>query len=331
MPQIRQNIATKDWVIIATERAKRPEEFVKKVEKKSLPVFVESCPFCPGNESRTPPEIMRIDSNGKWQVRVTPNKFPALSSEGDHIYSFEGLKKHMTGVGIHEVIVETPLHNMTTALLSVPDVEKVLQAYLSRYISISGDVRIEHIIIFKNHGEAAGTSLEHPHSQLIALPVVPSQVRHRVEEAMRYFDDHGECVFCRMAQEEIESKERIVLESKEFVAFLPYAAFSPFHIWILPKRHAASFSEITKTEISDLSYLLRTVLAKLHYGLENPDYNYVLNSAPLDTGSKYLHWYISIVPRVTRTAGFELGSGMFINVALPEKSAEFLRNVKIPE
>ncbi|MFH1422810.1 MAG: galactose-1-phosphate uridylyltransferase [Planctomycetota bacterium] len=325
MPEIRQNIATKDWVIIATERAKRPEDFVKKVEKKVIPEFVQSCPFCPGNESKTPPETLRIGKDDKWQVRVIPNKFGALSNEGESTYSFEGLERCTSGVGVHEVIIETPLHHLTTAILPVPEVESIIQAYLGRYQSVSHDSRIEHIIIFKNHGESAGTSLEHPHSQMVGLPIVPSHVRHRVEEAMRYFDDHGECVFCTMLKEEIASKERIVFESNEFVAFLPYAAFSPFHIWVLPKRHAASFVEISPAEISDLAYNLRTVLAKIYHGLDNPDYNYVLNSAPLDTGSKYLHWYISIVPRVSKAAGFELGSGMFINAALPEKSAEFLR------
>lgn len=332
MPELRQNLITREWVIIATERAKRPEEFKKEKKKITLPEYDPNCPFCPGNEDKTPQEVFAIKKEGKWKVRVVLNKFPALSKEGEKVRKIEGIKRCMNGVGIHEVIIETPFHNKTTALLSQEDVKDILITYKTRYIEISRDKRIEMIIIFKNHGESAGTSLIHPHSQIIATPVVPLEIRHRMEIAMNYFDDTGECIFCRILNEEISDGERIVLESKHFLAFIPYAAFSPFHLWIFPKKHTPSFRYINEEEIEDLSYNLRTLLRKLYFGLDDPDFNYCIRSVPTDDPDvDYFHWYLTIVPRVTKTAGFELGSGMFINTALPEESAKFLREIKVEE
>jgi UDPglucose--hexose-1-phosphate uridylyltransferase len=237
----------------------------------------------------------------------------------------------MAGIGIHEVIVEHPRHDLTTALLSVEEVANILLVYRQRYVEIRKNPYIETILIFKNHGESAGTSLEHPHSQLAATPVVPSQFRSRIDEAIRYFDDTGECLFCRTLEDELAAKERVICESEHFVAFIPYAALSPFHTWVFPRRHSSSFDEITDAELTDLAYTLKTVLAKLYYGLNNPDYNYNIRSVPIALqGTKYFHWYIAIIPRVTKQAGFELGSGMFINTALPEESAAFLRSIEIP-
>ncbi|MBI5360938.1 MAG: galactose-1-phosphate uridylyltransferase [Planctomycetes bacterium] len=332
MPELRQNIATNEWVIIATERAKRPEEFKKSKEKTPLPEFNATCPFCPGNEGKTPPASLIISDGTKWAVRVMPNKFAALSPEGDRVRKFEGIKRSMAGVGIHEVIVETQKHNITTALLPEDHIAKILSAYQKRYQAVSQDTRMELIILFKNHGEAAGTSLEHPHSQLVATPIMPSGVRTRMNEAIRYFDVNGECVFCKMLQEELRMQERVVLETDKFVSFIPYAAFSPFHIWTLPKRHTASFGEIAQNEITDLSVHLKSVLGRIYHGLGDPDFNYVVRSANANArASDYFHWYISIVPRLTKAAGFELGSGMFINIALPEQSAQFLKNVSVPK
>jgi len=330
MPELRQNLATKEWVIISTERAKRPEEFKKEKVKKEPSLRSETCPFCLGNEDKTPYETFVLKKDGQWRVRVVPNKFAALTSSGHFERHIEGLVRWMSGVGIHEVIVESPLHNQTVATLSEAEVRDIFIAYKNRYLTISADSRIKLVTIFRNHGESAGTSLEHPHSQLIATPVVPSHIRYRIEEAMRYFDEHGECVFCRMLTEEEKAKERIILDTGSFVSFIPYASLSPFHTWILPKRHMASFGEIKNTEIEDLARNLKMTLAKFYYGLDNPDYNYVIRCAPIGTGEcEYYHWYISIVPRLIRTAGFELGSGMFINTSLPEENAKFLREVKL--
>ena len=330
MPELRQNLATKEWVIVSTERAKRPEQFKTEKVKKELPSYDQTCPFCPGNENRTPYETFVLKRNEEWKVRVVPNKFAALSSGGHLERKIEGLTRWMSGVGIHEVVIESPLHNLSIATLSQGDVADVISVYRNRYLAASNDPRVRLVTIFRNHGESAGTSLEHPHSQLIATPVVPSHIRYRIEEAMRYYDEHGECVFCSMLRDELKVKERIVLETASFVSFIPYASLSPFHTWILPKRHMASFAEINDIEVEDLALSLKTTLAKFFYGLSNPDYNYVIRSVPIqERECEYYHWYISIVPRLIRTAGFELGSGMFINTSLPEENAKFLREIKL--
>ena len=275
---------------------------------------------------------MRIEDEQGWRVRIIPNKYPALSPIGDRIRHSDGIHRSITGVGYHEVIIEHPDHNETIALMEIGDVINILRAYRQRYNQISQDKRIESVLIFKNHGERAGTSLEHPHSQITATPVVPSQIRYRMIEAINYFDDTGACLFCYTLNDELKAKERIVLETEHFVAFMPYAALSPFHMWLFPRRHSSCFGDITEPELEDLAYNLKTVLAKLFYGLNNPAYNYTIRSIPTDEKqSDYFHWYLAIVPRVSKAAGFELGSGMYINTAMPEDSAKFLREVNIPE
>ncbi len=331
MPELRQNLITRDWVIIASERANRPNEFKRSRELIAAPKYQADCPFCPGNEHLTGKELGRLGSSDRWTVRVVPNKFPALSSEGERLRKTHGIFRSMSGIGIHEVVVEHPRHDLTTALLSDAEVTDIITMYRMRYEAIRHDQRVEAIVIFKNHGESAGTSLYHPHSQIAATPVVPSQIRTRIDEAIRYFDDHGECLFCCTLREELASGERIIEEGKHFVAFHPYAALSPFHTWIFPRRHMSSFDSITEGEIPDFAHVLRTVLARFYHGLNDPDYNYVIRSIPTESKqTDYFHWYLTIIPHVSRTAGFELGTGMYINTALPEESAKFLRAVRLP-
>ncbi len=331
MPEIRQNIATKQWVIIATERARRPEEFDRpgRTLTGSRPPYVATCPFCKGNEDQTPPEILRVPAEGDWQVRIVPNKFPALTPEGERVRHFDGIHRWMSGVGRHEVIVEGPVHNRCAALQTDAEVARTLAALQLRGREISQDERIEHINYFANHGAGAGTSLEHPHAQLIALPIVPHNIRRRMEEAQRYLDDTGDCVHCKIWCDEVAEQTRIIHQSEHFVSFVPYAAFSPFHTWIIPKKHRSSFLEADQDELADLGGHVRLVLFKLYAGLHDPDYNYVIRSAPPGLSTEYLHWYVTIVPRVSQAAGFELGSGMYINTALPEESARFLRGVPL--
>lgn len=333
MSELRQNLITRDWVIIATDRAKRPDQFAN--PKKSiapLPPHRPDCPFCVGNEEDGTLETCRLGDRTGWKVRAIGNKYPALSPTAEWMRISSGIHRTMAGIGVHEVIVEHPRHDLTTALLTVTEVTDILLVYRQRYVKIRQYPHIETIIIFKNHGESAGTSLEHPHSQIAATPVVPSLFRSRIDAAIRYFDDTGECLFCRTLEDELASGERVIFESEYFVAFIPYAALSPFHIWIFPRRHSSSFDDITDAEITDLAYTLKTVLAKLYYGLNDPDYNYNIRSVPTaERATKYFHWYMAIIPRVSKQAGFELGSGMFINTALPEESAEFLRSIVIPE
>lgn len=331
MPELRQNIITREWVVIATERAKRPDEFVKERPVRPLvPSFDPACPFCVGNEQMTRRESYRVTDGNRWKVRVVLNKFPALSPDGDRVRRSDGIYRSMTGVGVHEVVIEHPRHDITTALMSPVDVLSILQAYRQRYEVLRKDPRIEAVIIFKNHGEGAGTSLQHPHAQIAATPIVPTQIRRRLDEAVRYFDETGECVFCQTLRQELRARERIVYEDASFVAFIPYAALSPFHLWIFPRRHMSSFDAVMDGELEHLATAMRTVLAKLYRGLGDPDYNFSVRSAPVRTGpTDYFHWYVAIVPRVSKAAGFEIGSGMFINTALPEASAEFLRCVDV--
>jgi len=334
MPELRQNRFTKEWVIMATERAKRPEEMrVKREARPQLPHYVDTCPFCPGNERLAPPEILRFSKpDGQWSVRVVPNKFAALTREGEPEWHIKRSQRTIRGVGIHDVIVETPDHALTTALLRPEQVQTILECYLQRFRVISDDPRVAHITIFKNHGVSAGTSLEHPHSQLIGTPVISSQVRQRLYEALRHFDDYGECIFCGMIGEELGEDKRVVFSSEHFVVIEPFASATPFATTIYPRRHMASFGDTRDAEIADLSQVLRTVLAKLYAGLDNPDFNYTIRTAPAEAaGVKYYHWYLSVIPRLTRVAGFELGSGMFINTVLPEHATQFLRGVSVEQ
>jgi UDPglucose--hexose-1-phosphate uridylyltransferase len=329
MSELRQNMATRDWVVIASDRARRPDEFAS--EKQELtsdrPERDPDCPFCPGNEEPAL-EISRVPEAGPWRVRVVRNKYPALSPAGDPVRAAEGVRRSMTGVGHHEVIIESPRHNTCTALEAREDIALFLGVYQSRARALADDPRVEHVICFKNHGETAGTSLVHPHAQIVALPIVPHDIRVRAEEARRHFDDNGSCVFCDMLRDEVADGSRVVVESDHFVAFIPFAAPSPFHTWILPRRHEPSFLRADRTELGDLAGVLRRVLKKIYVGLADPDYNYVVRTASVqDQDQDYLHWYVSIIPRVARAAGFELGSGMYINPAVPEKNAEFLRSV----
>jgi len=335
MSEVRLNQITGDWVIIATERARRPEEFKHAREPLALPEHSPSCPFCVGNEAMTPPETFKItDDKGGWTVRAVPNKFSALTPEGVIVKKRDDLRECLSGIGLHEVIIESPIHNTTTALLPLPRIEEILVAYRHRQIAFYDDDRVEHVIIFKNHGEDAGTSLEHPHSQIVGTPVFPGQVMNRLNEAIRnyYYVNFGDCLYCTYMKGEKDDGVRVVSENEHFLAFVPYAALSPFHVWIYPKRHSACYGHITDDEIRALAVILKEILLRLYVGLGNPDYNYVIRSlSPGGADAKYFHWYLAIVPRLTKAAGFELGTGMYINTSLPEESAEFLRNVPIGE
>ncbi|MCK4739509.1 MAG: galactose-1-phosphate uridylyltransferase [Deltaproteobacteria bacterium] len=335
MPELRLNLVTREWVIISTKRAIRPDDFRGSNNGLPLAEFVESCPFCPGNEEKTPPESLRINDDtrgGKnsWRVRVIPNKFSALTTEGEKERCHEGTRRRVSGVGRHEVIIETPFHNLNPATLDIPRLAELLRIYRERFLDAYNDHRVEHVIIFRNHGEQAGTSLEHPHSQLIATPVVPLQFRDRVQAAMHYFDDTGHCLLCEIVKAELKDKKRIILETEDFITFIPYAAVGPYQTWIFPKRHSATFASITDFESEALATHLKAILSKLYFGLGDPDYNYVIRtSRPKDLTNEYCHWYVSIHPRLSKAAGFELGTGMHINSSRPEVDAEFLRSVKI--
>ena len=329
MSVIRHDPTTKERVIIATERSKRPHDFKKGARARLLAPREAACPFCSGNEAMTPQEVLRIPNReGKgWAVRVVPNKFAALTPKGDPRRREDGpLFREMDGVGHHEVIIETPVHNRFIPLMEDTEVELVIHAYRERYLTLKQDKRVKLIVIFKNHGEAAGTSLEHPHSQLVATPVVPASIRHRYDVAIQYYDATGRYLYCDIVEAERKADERVVLETEDFLVFHPFASQSPFETWIAPKQHRPSFGQITLEECRALAVVLKTTLATLAKALNDPDHNFVIHTAPIgDEDKEYYLWHIQIVPRVTTAAGFEIGTGMRINIAKPEETARFLR------
>jgi UDPglucose--hexose-1-phosphate uridylyltransferase len=333
MSEIRQDPTTREWVIIARERAKRPHDFIRPQAKPELPSFSPSCPFCPGNEAMTPPESFTLlDKNSKkWRIRVFPNHFPALTPEGStERREHDGFFLDMDGKGIHEVIVETPHHNAPLALADESRLVDVLLTYQKRYIALSETPFLKLIIIFKNHGPSAGTSLEHPHSQLVATPVVPRHIRMRHEIAVQYYDDTGRSLYSDLVNHELQSAERIVLDTEKFAVFHPFASHSPFETWVVPKTYQASFCNVSPEDIKGLAHVLRITLLKLYKGLNNPDYNLVIDTAPMgDENKDYYLWHMRIIPRLTEVAGFEIGTGIYINTALPEETAQFMREFKL--
>ncbi len=334
MPELRKDPVTGRWVIIATDRAKRPMDFVRERVEIRGSGF---CPFCYGNESKTPPEILAYRSDGSarngpgWRLRVVANKFPALGIEGILNRQGEGLYDKMNGIGAHEVIIETPEHKMTLATLSVRAVEEVLWAYRDRILDLRKDRRFKYMLIFKNHGEAAGASLEHTHSQLIALPVVPKRVREEVDGAREHYNFKERCIFCDIIRQETESGIRMIAENQDFAALAPFAPRFPFEMWIIPKVHHSAFEESQKHELERLAGILKDMLMRLDKTLDYPAYNYIIHTSPMGESTEdYYHWHLEIMPKLTKVAGFEWGTGFYINPTPPEESAKFLREAAVP-
>ncbi len=332
MPELRKDPVTGRWVIISTDRQKRPNDFV--FERARI-IGREHCPFCPGHESLTPPEIMSYRQNGGspnapgWDVRVVPNKFPALQVEGMLDREGEGMFDRMNGIGAHEVIIETPDHDRTMASMSEPEIERVLFAYRDRIVDLKKDFRLKYILIFKNHLAAAGATLEHTHSQLIALPIVPDFVREEIEGARRHFADKERCVFCDIVHQDIRDGRRVVVENADIVALAPYAPRFAFETWLLPKRHGARFEEAPRHEYESLARMIKVVLQRIDRALESPAYNLILHTSPFsqDTSEIY-HWHLELMPKLTKVAGFEWGTGFYINPTSPEEAARVLRAVR---
>jgi UDPglucose--hexose-1-phosphate uridylyltransferase len=333
MSELRLDPTTEEWVIIARERAKRPDDFAHERHKRALREFSPSCPFCPGNESMTPQETLLYPGDGgkPWQVRAFVNKFPALSPGGRTTSKLEaGFFTEMGGVGNHEVIVETPLHNRSLALMREDEVLSVLRAYHERYNALSRRPLAKIVIIFKNQGPAAGTSLEHSHSQIVVAPVVPRHIRMRHEVATRYYDKYGRCLYSDLTERELESGKRIVMDDGKFVVFHPFASQRPFETWIVPRKRRACFGKVPAEDLESLSHVLRLTLLKLYRGLNDPDFNYIIDTAPIgDENEPYYMWHMRVIPRLTEPAGFEIGSGIYINTAVPEETAAFMRNLEV--
>lgn len=342
MPELRQNPITKDWVIIAPERRKRPDQFKhhmvqEKITKRDREEK-DRCPFCPGSEEicgeavLTYYEDFREHAQSKWSLRVVQNKFPALV-EGEETFRItEGTGNFfikMNGVGYHEVVIEHPEHFQTIATMPCQSVERIISSYIARYQVLIKKPNVELITIFRNNGPRAGTSLRHPHSQIIASPIIPIHIRHTIEEAVRYFDTMGRCIYCTMIEQEKISGKRLISETEHFIAFAPFSSRSPFETWILPKKHRASFAKTSAFEKKDLAKILIDILQRLYYGLDDPDYNYMIHSAPYqEDPADYYHWHLQILPKLYKVAGFELGSGIYLNSASPEENAKYLKEIK---
>jgi UDPglucose--hexose-1-phosphate uridylyltransferase len=332
MPELRKDPVTGRWVIISTERRKRPSDF--RIEH-AISAASDQCPFCAGREDLTPPEVLAYRPHGGaangpgWDLRVVPNKFPALQVEGTLDREGEGLFDRMNGIGAHEVIIEAPDHDKTLASMSEPEIERVLWAFRERVLDLKQDRRFRYILIFKNHGAAAGATLEHAHSQLIALPVVPAFVREEIEGARRHFGAKERCVFCDIIRQEVAGAKRVIDENGETVAIAPYASRFPFETWLLPKVHGSRFEEAPRHVYEGLARMLKSVLQRFDRALETPPYNLIIHSSPLseETGDFY-HWHVELMPKLTRTAGFEWGTGFYINPTSPEEAAAVLRGAR---
>lgn len=332
MSEMRFNPITLDWVIMAPDRALKPNDFRRaSQEKPARPPYRGDCPFCPGNEQQATAEIARAAAeDGSWLVRVVPNKFSAFDATDDLRRRVKGTFRSMAAAGAHEVVIEHPRHDLPLADMSPEHLAVILQVYRDRFRALRRMPCVESIVIFKNHGERAGTSLEHAHSQITAAPVISSQVRMRLEEARRFHEMNGSCLYCEVLREEMEARERVIEAEGAFAAFVPYASLSPYHLWIFPREHASSFDGISDAEIADLSGVLSRQLRRMKKAADDPDYNFTIRSAPVgEAVSCCFHWYIAIVPRVNQLAGFELGSGAYINSLRPERSAELLREAVI--
>ena len=331
MPELRKDPITGRWVIISSDRGKKPADFQDQRTKKRGGF----CPFCAGNERSTPGEVLAYRDNGAanqsgWSLRVVPNKFPALQIEGDLNKQGEGIFDKMNGIGAHEVFIESPDHDATLANLPLKAVEQVLWSYRDRMEDLKKDRRFQYTLIFKNEGLPAGATLEHTHSQLIALPIVPIQVQEELDGCRRHYDLKERCIYCDIIRQELQTRTRVVNETSLFVAMTPYAPRFPFETWILPKRHLSCYSCSKREDFKDLAVLLQDTLRRIDRALSFPPYNYVIHTSPFrDEINEYYHWHIELMPKLTNVAGFEWGSGFYLNPTPPEEAAKFLRDMKV--
>ncbi|MDD4910313.1 MAG: DUF4931 domain-containing protein [Candidatus Omnitrophica bacterium] len=340
MPELRKDPIIGRWVIIATERKKRPDSFAPATEAPSE----GECPFCEGREAMTPPEIYAVragetkPNSPGWRVRVVSSIAPFLEVKDGIERRGHGLYDLMNGIGAHEVVIETNAHIANMADLPPELIEEVINTYISRINDLEKDERFKYVLVFKNYGWASGGGrIKHSRSQLIATPVTPKRVKEKLVGARKYFEYRERCVFCDLIKQELDSGERVILDLDGFVAISPFASRFPFEVWILPKKHSADFASIEPQNRKYLALMIKQVLQKLNIGLDNPPYNYIIHSAPFrrqkagywKTIDSDFHWHIEIMPRLTRVAGFEWGTGFYICPLAPEDATKFLKGIKI--
>jgi len=341
MSELRWDPLKLHWVIIATERGRRPRDFLVQPE----PAIQTSCPFCYGNEDKTPHEILAIRPSGgpnapNWQVRVVPNKYPALRIEGELKSRGYGPYDVMNGIGAHEVIIETPDHERGLADLTPAEITNVLKVYRARFLDLRRDRRFRYMVLFKNHGTRAGATLAHAHSQLIAVPLTPPVAATELRICREFYATKERCIFCDLIDFEISCGDRVVREFANYVILTPYAACFPFELRLYPKRHSHDFALLGDADLADLAVAMKEMLCRLKAVLKDPPYNFILHTAPPAqdrlgkpeywSSIEYdYHWHIELVPRLTQIAGFEWGTGFFINPTSPEDAAAFLRDVGV--
>lgn len=329
MSTLRQDPTTRQWVVLAPRRGARPHNPVVD-PRPELPSFDGTCPFCPGNEDQTPPEIFRVPEEPDWRVRVVPNMYAALSGNGSASRTGSRLFREMPGAGSHEVVIESTRHDARLDEMTVDEVTEVLGVWRRRYRELMARPDVRAVVVFKNFGRLAGTSLAHAHSQIVATPVFLPRMLRRLDVANRYYDENGTCLYDDLAEDERVAGERLVLQRGRFLVFEPWAAQTPFETWLLPEVHRASFGDLEDDDISDLATALIDTLGAIRSACGDPDFNLVVYSAPQNghTDEVFL-WHIKIIPRVSTQAGFELGSAMSINTVAPEDSAESLREALV--
>jgi UDPglucose--hexose-1-phosphate uridylyltransferase len=315
-PHFRKDIISSNWVIVSDERALRPNDYEYKIR----------CPFCPGREGKTPPEILSLPHKNKWLIRVVPNKYPAVEYEIEKKNTGEGMYRKEYLKGMHEVVVETPRHN--DKIYQIKHYDKVLEVFALRMKKLYEKEDIEYVMIFRNYGIKAGASLKHPHSQIIALPILPLRVKDELEHFTDYLKKYNRCILCDVIKNELETKKRVIDVSHNFIAFTPFASRFNFEVMIAPLKHNPDY--YLEENFSELRDLISEIFRKLHRTIFNPSYNLVIHTSPKNAVD--FHWHIEILPKLAMPAGFEWGSGFFINSISPEKACEMLkkeRRIKI--
>ncbi|MBN1299411.1 MAG: galactose-1-phosphate uridylyltransferase [Actinobacteria bacterium] len=335
MPEYRKDIILDEWVIISTERAKRPENF--REDKIKIPVTDAGvCPFDKGNESMTPPEILRINKEGiitdkndaNWQMRVVPNKFPALTPAAEPMSKNYGIYTSMDGFGLHEVVIHSPEHITNISRLDIRQIKMLLDVYARRIRDIKTSTKIESVTLMLNQGKDAGASIEHSHSQIFGLPLIPPVLEKEIYGTARYFKRTKKCAMCAIIEFELAEDKRVVYKNDDFIIIQPYASRNPFETWIVPKAHEANFENIEDGRILNFADCLKKVVDFFYFELGGASFNYYIHTGPLhlEEFNLHYHWNFELIPKLSIKAGFEVATGIDICITTPEYTAEFMKS-----
>lgn len=329
MSEIRRDVIKDRWVIVAGNRSERPFDFASGDDSGPCRSYDAECPFCKGNEDQTPPEKFSLSSDGEkecatWQVRVVNNKFPALDPSATTSSIDGDLESMMDGFGVHEVLIETPYHDQQLMTQEIDQIERILTSYQHRLNALNAKEEVQYVTIFKNKGRKAGASLHHPHTQILATPFIPELIQTELNQFSEYYRNHGRCLLCDLLRKEIEEDQRIILNTDNFVSFVPYAARVPYELTLAPKFHERSFAELGRERLVQFGQVLQDSLARLREVIGSAPYNFVLHTSPVASGAENYHWHLELTPRLTTPAGFEWGGGNFINPLSPEQASRQL-------